>query len=163
MIEQKMKSAGPVAADHGAEFKAASFNPDTYTKNSQTAMSKWAKPSHKRAAKALGFAATIGTSDAWLAASGVWAARLTIAERVSLAFAALRALDHDTATQTAQAALYKCDMPIAPLFNHMDEAAFWADLAEPDAVEAYCLAAFHAMPPARQSDFLAYAQGRAAA
>ena len=54
-------------------------------------------------------------------------------------------------------------MPQAPLFNHMDQAAFWADMAEPDELDAYCLASFNRMHPARQSAFLAFVQRKAAA
>ncbi|MGR3562949.1 MAG: hypothetical protein ACU0FH_16760 [Heliomarina sp.] len=54
-------------------------------------------------------------------------------------------------------------MPIAPLFNHIDEAGFWAMSAQPEEIEAYCLATFNAMPVARQRAFLEYAQGRQAA
>lgn len=54
-------------------------------------------------------------------------------------------------------------MPQAPLFNHMDQAAFWADMAEPVELDAYCLASFNRMHPARQSAFLAFVQrGQAA-
>ncbi len=53
--------------------------------------------------------------------------------------------------------------PIAPLFGYMDEAAFWADLAEPAELEAYCLASFRAMSRERQAEFLDYVQGRSAA
>jgi hypothetical protein len=45
----------------------------------------------------------------------------------------------------------------------MDDAAFWADMAEPGELEAYCLASFKRMIPARQMDFLAFVQRRAAA
>ena len=41
---------------------------------------------HKRAARTVSYALTLGTSDAWLDAAYVIAARLTVAERVSLAY-----------------------------------------------------------------------------
>ena len=50
-----------------------------------------------------------------------------------------------------------------PLYGYMDEAAFWAEMAEPEALEAYCLASFERMAPARQSAFLNHVMGSAAA
>jgi hypothetical protein len=91
-------------------------------------------------------------------------ARLTIKERVALAFMALKALDRDDATMTAEAALCAgAEQPQAPLFGFMDQAAFWADMAEPDELEAYCLASFKAMTSGKQAAFLGYVQGRQAA
>lgn len=68
---------------------------------------KWGKDStHNRAGRTVEFALTMGTSDAWHAASFVFAARLTEAERAALAYAALHSLDNDTAYMTASAALF---------------------------------------------------------
>jgi hypothetical protein len=52
---------------------------------------------------------------------------------------------------------------MAPLFNYMDQAAFWADMATPDELDAYALASFNRMAPQRQAAFLGFVQGRAAA
>ncbi|EEX08744.1 hypothetical protein SL1157_0763 [Ruegeria lacuscaerulensis ITI-1157] len=41
----------------------------------------------------------------------------------------------------------------------MDQAIFWADMAEQEELEAYCVASFKRMYPARQRDFLEYVQG----
>ncbi len=112
----------------------------------------------------LGYVLTLGTQDAWFGLVPVLVARLTVAERVSLAFMALKALDADDATLTAKAALDRgAGMPIVPLFSHMDGATHWADMAEPDELDAYVLASFNRMAPPRQAAFLDYVQGRAAA
>ncbi len=83
------------------------------------------------------------------------------ADRATLAFAALKSLDRNDAASTAQAALVNgAGPPIAPLFNHMDEAAFWADMAESEELEAYCFVAFMTMSPSRQRDFIQFVQGK---
>ncbi len=107
---------------------------------------------------------SIGTQDAWWEFVPAVLAKLTPYECASLAFMALEALNADIAVQVAEAALLRgAGQPVAPLLNHMDEAAFWADMAEPEEVEAYCLASFKAMPSYRQSAFLDFVQGRQAA
>lgn len=109
-------------------------------------------------------ALAIGTQDAWWALIPDLLVKLTPYQCASLAFLALKTLDADIAAQVAEAVLQRgAGQPIAPLFNHMDEAAFWADMAEPEELEAYCLASFKAMPDYRQSAFLDFVQGRQAA
>jgi hypothetical protein len=130
----------------------------------KNAMSLYAKDEHKRAARMLGYALTRGTADAWLDAAAVFAARLTQQERAGMAFAALKAMDRDDAAMTAEAALCAgAGQPQAPLFGFMDQAAFWADMAEAEELEAYCLASFNAMPRGRQAAFLDHVKGRQAA
>ena len=80
----------------------------------------------------------------------------------------MKALQPENAQAVAEAALSGAmpsavRQPIAPLFNHMNEAAFWADMATPDEREAYCLASFKAMSYERQAAFLDFVQGRRAA
>lgn len=122
------------------------------------------KHEHKRAALALGYALTLSDHDAWFGASAIWMARLRAPERAALAFSALMSMDPDDALMTAESALKRgAGPPIAPLFGFMDEAAFWADMAEPSELDAYCLACFKRMTPSRQSDFLAFVQSQMAA
>ena len=66
----------------------------------------YGKDAHKRAAKCFEYALTLGTTDAWSEVSAVWTARLTKAERAAQAYAALKALDRDTASMTASAVLF---------------------------------------------------------
>lgn len=61
---------------------------------------------HKRTAKSVGYALTLGDADGWHGLSQVLTARLTPAERAALAYAALQSLNDDTAYLTASAALF---------------------------------------------------------
>lgn len=131
--------------------------------NSKSMMARYAKPAHKKAARALGYALTLGDAHAWVGASQSFSARLTEVERAGLAWAALRALGPEKAVTVTTSLFEGAGQPIAPLFDHMDEAAFWVDTATPAELEAYCLASYSALPPARQAAFLDYVQGRAAA
>lgn len=118
----------------------------------------------KRVARCVGYAAWLDEPDTWLGLPVVLAARLEPQQRAALAYAALRSLSDDHAAMVCDAVLPDgAGQPIAPLFNHMDEAAFWADMAAPEELEAYCLATFKAMPRVRQAAFLDFVQGRQAA
>ncbi|MEM1150774.1 MAG: hypothetical protein AAGI03_09475, partial [Pseudomonadota bacterium] len=72
----------------------------------RSAMQKWAKDPHKRTARMLGYVLTLGTHDAWFGFRTVVQQRLTIEERTCLAFMALKALPHDDALKTAEAAIW---------------------------------------------------------
>ncbi|UWR33735.1 hypothetical protein K3759_01160 [Sulfitobacter sp. W027] len=118
--------------------------------------------------RSLGYCMLLDNLDAWLGLACILRARLSPTERAALAYVALKALSLENAQAVADAALgdavpSTAGQPVAPLFNHMDEAAFWADMAAPDEREAYCLASFKAMPYERQSAFLDFVQGRQAA
>ena len=80
-------------------------------------------------------------------------------QRVAMAWAVLRALPPETVVDVANTVLpERTCQPIPPLFSYMDEAAFWADMAEPEALDAYCLASFNAMTGPRQAAFLEFVQ-----
>jgi hypothetical protein len=118
----------------------------------------------KRVSRALGHTLWLDHPDDWFGLSVILRARLDTRQRAALAFMALRSLDRDQATTAAQAVLSEgAGQPIAPLFNHMDEASFWADMATPDELDAYALASFNRMAPKRQAAFLGFIQGKAAA
>jgi hypothetical protein len=118
----------------------------------------------KRVSRSLGYTLWLDTFEDWDGLSLILRARLTDRQRAALAFIALKALDYDQAVMAAEAALSEgAGQPIAPLFNHMDESAFWADMATPDELDAYALASFNRMAPQRQAAFLGFVQGRAAA
>ena len=130
----------------------------------RTSFSKLMKPQHLSATRMLGYVLTLETPDAWWSLAQVLATRLTVQERGSLAFMALMSLERDDALMTAEAALCQgAGQPQAPLLDYMDQAAFWADMAEPDELAAYCLASFNAMPRGMRSAFLDHVQGRQAA
>lgn len=121
------------------------------------------KPQHLKTVRALGYTLTLGDQDAWWGMVPVLMARLTTEERACLAFMALKALDDDTAHMTADAALDQgAGQPQAPLFGFMDQAAFWADMANPDELDAYAVAIFSVMSSGKKRAFLDFA-GRAAA
>jgi len=122
------------------------------------------KPAHLKTVRALGYTLTLGDQAAWWGMVPILMARLTVEERACLAFMALKSLDDETGHMTAEAALDRgAGFPLPPLVNFMDEAAFWADMADPEEREAYCLATFQAMPRGRQAAFLDFVQGRQAA
>ena len=74
-------------------------------------MSMFAKNNHKRIAKVLGFALTLGTESACHGVTIILMARLTDAERASLAFATLNSLSEKHAYMTASAALFGTPIP----------------------------------------------------
>lgn len=121
----------------------------------------------KRACKSIGYATWIDDAESYAGLSTVLQARLGLHQLTGLTFAALAALvaqDRDAALVVVDTATASgTGQPIAPLFNHMDEAAFWADLATPVELDAYCLASFNAMQPSRQAAFLDFVQERKAA
>lgn len=122
------------------------------------------KPAHLRAVRALGYTLTLGDPVAWWDFSSIIASRLTVDERTALAFMALKSLDNEAAHLVAEAAIDRgAGFPPPPLTSALAEAAFWSDMANPEEREAYCLAAFRAMPRGRQAAFLDFARvGQAA-
>jgi hypothetical protein len=119
---------------------------------------------HLRVVRSIGYVLTLGSRDAWFGLVPVLMARLDTHERAALDFTALKALDRETALMTADAALSTgAGQPLAPLLTYMDEAAFWADMADPVELDAYALATFNRMAPSRQSAFREFIIERAAA
>ncbi|WP_397542054.1 hypothetical protein [Roseovarius salis] len=125
--------------------------------------SKLMKRAHLGATRMIGYALTMNDFETWEAASAVWQARLTPEECAALAWAALRSLDLDHAREVANTVIQDAGAPLPPFISPMDEAAYWADIASPEELEAYCLATFQAMPRGRQAAFLDHVQGRQAA
>jgi hypothetical protein len=118
----------------------------------------------KRVSRSIGYALWLGGVNPWHGVSVVLTSTASGDQRKALAWAVLRSLTPDQIVAVVETVLPEgSSVPIAPLFNHMDEAAFWADMAEPDALEAYCLASFNAMLRPRQVAFLDFVQGRKAA
>lgn len=128
-----------------------------------TSFSKLMKRPHLGATRMLGYALTSHDYETWEAASAVWQARLSPEECAALAWAALRALDLDHAREVANTVIQDAGAPLTPFINPMDEAAYWADIASPEELEAYCLATFRAMPRGRRAAFLDHVQRRKAA
>ncbi|MEH6646067.1 hypothetical protein [Sulfitobacter sp.] len=130
-----------------------------------TAISEFIKPAHKAVARSIGYALTTGDSEGWGMFTAIVLLRLDDAERIRMTYATLQSLHPDHVEDTREAALCRsgAGIPQAPLFNRMDQAVFWADMAEADELDAYCLAAFNRMAPQRQSAFLHFVRERAAA
>ena len=116
---------------------------------------------YKRVARMVGYSLLLTDADAWHGLTVVLTARLTPKERAAMAWSVLRSLTPEQVVAVAETVLPEgTGAPIPPLFNYMDEAAFWADMAESEALEAYCLAGFNAMPAPRKAAFLEFVQGR---
>jgi len=158
------ENAAPVGAGHGVnDLENGSHRPAKHTlARGQSAMSKYAKDAHKRSARMLGYALTMGDSLGWQGFRKVISARLTETERAGLAFAALSSLPEESALKVVEAVLEGAGMPLPPLLDPMGEADLWADMANPAELDAYCWAAFRRMRPHRQHAFLDFISGRAA-
>ena len=118
----------------------------------------------KRVARMVGYSLLLGDTEAWHRLTVVLSARLTPEQRAAIAWAALRSLTPGQVAAVAETVLpQRAGQPIALLFNYMDEAAFWADMASEGELKAYALASFTRLSPDNQAAFLDYVQERAAA
>lgn len=88
---------------------------------------------------------------------------LNLEERALRALNALSDLEPWQAEKVAAKVLDAAGAPIPPFLGGMDEARFWASIAAPSEIECYAAACFEKLPAARQSAFLGFVQGRAAA
>jgi hypothetical protein len=116
-----------------------------------------------RAASATNMAIRTDTPDGWCDLARAWRLHLPPETRLALAVASLLACDADDAEGLIDGIKQSAGPPHAAFLSEMDQAAFWADLASPDELDAYCLTSFRRMSPHRQSAFLGYVHGRAAA
>lgn len=123
---------------------------------------KYIADPHKRVARCMVNALTIGGYDAWSAASAIWAMRLTETERAALSFAALKSLDTAQAALVVEAVFPGGDTPLPPLWSPADEAAHWASWASYPDIKACALAGFNHLTATDQSAFLSHVIGRAA-
>lgn len=113
----------------------------------------------RRVAKTVGYALMLGDAEAWHGLTAVLKARLTPVQRAAMAWAVLRSLPADQARAVALTVL-PSRQPIAPLFNHADEAATWAAMAEQEELDAYALACFRRMSAAKQAMFADFVAGK---
>ncbi|MEM7472921.1 MAG: hypothetical protein AAF340_16355 [Pseudomonadota bacterium] len=126
-------------------------------------MSAHGKDAHKRAARMLGYVLTLDEVNAWWGFSAVLEAHLTTQERAAIALMSLKALPADDGLAIARAAFPAQHIPDPPLLGCLDQAAFWADYATVEELDAYCLSSFNAMTGTRQAAFLDFVQRREAA
>lgn len=159
-----MKNPASEATDRGAgedvkRVQSHSENsPIIATESTQIFLSR----NHERAARVIGYALTLDTSNGWTAVGAILAARLTRQERGSLAYAALWSMDAADAELVARVALRNAGMPGAPFLGIMDEAESWADLATVQERKAYALACYTRLSERDRAAFLAHVQGVAA-
>jgi hypothetical protein len=125
----------------------------------RSAMSKYAKPGHKCAARALGYGLTLGDSSAWFKVSAIWQARLTPEETATVASVALQATDADLAQLVASHVLEGAGVPLPTFDDLMSDARFWADIATPDERAAYAVACFNRFTMQERDDFRAFIGG----
>jgi hypothetical protein len=119
---------------------------------------------HNIVARTLKNALTLGHFEAWGAFATVAAARLDDRERAALAFAALKTQSPDHAWMTVEAALDDgAGPPLAPFMYITSEAKFWASIASTQERKVYTLAAFNALRPEEQRDFLKFVTKEVAA
>lgn len=132
---------------------------DQKTREDYHLFSSYAGGRHGRATRILGYCLTLNAPDTWLGATAIWKKCLTMAEIVGLAYSVMSGLPREIAVIVTESALEGAGQPHAPLLGFVDQAIFWADMAEPKELEAYCLASFAQMKPRRQKAFLEYVQG----
>lgn len=110
-------------------------------------------------------------TDAWRDLEHVLRARLTPIERACLLASVIPANEPELLIEVFDAVapvarVIDCTgagMPGLPMEGKAEEAAFWADLAEPVELRAYCLATFKRMSPKDKADFLSHVLERSAA
>ena len=122
---------------------------------------RFAHPDHRAAARALGHALTLHEAETWLAFSAVIQARLARSERAALGFSVIKSLEDEDLEPTLDATLGGAGEPLPWFLSPLDEARTWAQFASNEERRTYALAAFVAMSPGDQKEFLAYAQERA--
>lgn len=130
-----------------------------------SAFGKLVKDDHRRVARTVAYALTNCDHTAMVQLRAVLRARLSPPETAALAWSALGALDPEDAHSTATTVLdsARVGMPLPPFIDFVDEAAFWADMAGGEELEAYCLATYNRLRPSRQMAFRDFVNERAAA
>jgi hypothetical protein len=151
--------------DHGVNDhkKAPKLLQDYTTSSINFAISEWlqwASDSRRRVVASIGYALTLERADGWLALPAIFRARLDERERAMLAYAALRSLDPDNAETVARSVLGGADGPLPTFLSPMDDARFWASVANRLELKAYTFAAFEAMDKRDQTAFLNHIANR---
>lgn len=147
----------PTVANDPIDINSENPSPSN-EKRPKSILSRLIKDRHKRAAKALGYALTLADPKNWAAIAIIWEARLEPAERYELARSVMLAMRPEDNEALAADVLGGAGLPLPPFLDPLDDAQWWADLANPTERRAYCLAAFMAMPKRDQRDFLEFAK-----
>ena len=95
---------------------------ETTGQDTRETLYKFANPGHKAGARMLLYALTEHQAETWLAASAVWAARLSRSERAALAFAAVEAVAPEDIHALLDAAFEDDHGHLPPLFTAREEA-----------------------------------------
>ncbi len=119
---------------------------------------------HLAACRTLEYALTLDQSEAWLATSTVWFARLSEKERAAVVFAFMRTLPADTAGAIIDHLFYVDEgpsdsYPVPALAEVWEEAQLWASCCDVKALKAYSAAGFKQLPTDLQHRFLRWAEG----
>lgn len=118
---------------------------------------------HLSAVRALGYALHLGEAETWRTFTEITVCRLAPHERASLAVSALDGLPQDHFDTVLAAFSGRAGFPVPALMTDFEEAAHWADHADSDELEAYCLATFNRMSPPSRAAFVSYVSEREAA
>lgn len=148
------------AKDHG---KAVNSDFNCTPKKVPSAMAKFAKDTHKRAARVVGYALTLGDADAWADAALFFSLRLSEDERAGIAWAGLRSLSSDRAEEIAALTYRSTGMPMPTFLDPMAEAEFWTQRASKRERKAFLFYTFHSLPAKDRAAFLASPATRARA
>lgn len=158
--QAEKKNLGALAGATEADCEVSHFKNEPYrkapnpsNKKASGSLAKFIQPQHKRMSRMLGYCLTVEAPTAWHGFSFVAAARLSRFERVSLAFAALNAVDADDAEMTAAAVIGSAGDPLPCFLGGMEDARIWASWASRSELKAYALACFEAMTPKDQAAF----------
>lgn len=112
----------------------------------------------KSVCRVLGYALALATPEAWEGFQMVLEARLSKACRILLAANVLATLNHEDAGYALSLSHPIAGTPRAPFAGLMDEATFWASIATPAELKAYCLSSYLKLSASDQAAFLNYVQ-----
>lgn len=129
---------------------------------SQSILSRFMLDRHKRAAKTLGYVLTLAEPMKWAATARIWEARLNPTERYELARSVMLAMQPEDIEAVIADVTGAAGYPLPSFLDPLADAQWWAGLANPAELRAYCLAAFMSMTKREQGAFLDFANGGSA-
>lgn len=120
----------------------------------QSAVARYARPVHRKAATMIGYALIQDAPLAWSELADYLRNRLSIHDLASLAFAVLRALPARERDEVVEAAFHdRAGPPLPPFFDLASEAEGWAALSGDDERQAYLGAIWRELSPREKADF----------
>lgn len=115
-----------------------------------------------RAARALSYALTLANPRKWAATSIIWEARLDHVERYELARSVLLAMRPEVTEVLFEDVMGGAGYPLPTFIDPLDDARWWADMANEAELEAFCFATFMALPRSVKLDFIEFAKAEVA-